>query len=332
MFGFAKVLGSQESGYSGDRPNQRGKYILVPKCALEAFPQLGNSVLNDQTAIRIHTENGADFALNMVYHNAKFFPETHERAHNEARIYRNNIFEESLGADRGVLIVFLPKAMGDYVVFSYRTGETGYDFWERYSGISFPMSVLTNDPATKQRFDSVINGSQKDLISNPREISESLRRVDTKRQQILARTRVQQAPNPTDPAWPLQSIISTQQAFSEYVREMYGGKCALRGESLIENSSVGLDAAHIQAHSHLGPLLPTNGILMSADLHRLFDKGHFTLTAECKVEVHSTTPSASVLWAFHDKKIEPESGYELFAPYLPYIQHHRTNVFDICAV
>ncbi|WP_417241599.1 HNH endonuclease [Celeribacter sp.] len=332
MFGFAKVLGSQESGYSGDRPNQRGKYILVPLDALNAFPPLTSAVLNDQTAIRIRTDNGADFALNMVYHNAKFFPETHQRAHNEIRIYRNNTFEDSLGADRGVLIVFLPKAMGDYIVFSYREGEAGYDFWKRYSGISFPVSEVAKDPMTQHRFNEVIDESQNPLISNPKEISERLRKMEAKRTKLLALTRVQQTPHPTDPAWPLQSIISTQQAFSEYVREMYGGKCALRGEALIENSSVGLDAAHIKAHSHQGPLLPTNGILMSADLHRLFDKGHFTLSNERKVEVHSTTPSASALWAFHGKQIEPESGYELFSPFLPYIEHHRANVFNLCTV
>ena len=30
MLGFAKILESNESGYSGDKPNQRGKFILVP--------------------------------------------------------------------------------------------------------------------------------------------------------------------------------------------------------------------------------------------------------------------------------------------------------------
>ena len=74
MLGFAKILESNESGYSGDKPNQRGKFILVPKKCLRAFPPLSESILNSQSTIKCLLPNSNLVGLNIVYHNAKFFP------------------------------------------------------------------------------------------------------------------------------------------------------------------------------------------------------------------------------------------------------------------
>ncbi len=48
-------------------------------------------------------------------------------------------------------------------------------------------------------------------------------------------------------------------------------------KSLIENSSIGLDSAHIHPSAHQGSWLPNNDILMSKDLHFAFDSGYFTI-------------------------------------------------------
>ena len=45
-YGFAKILRPQESGYSGDKNKQRGKYIYLPKTCWEFFPLLKKDIFN----------------------------------------------------------------------------------------------------------------------------------------------------------------------------------------------------------------------------------------------------------------------------------------------
>lgn len=317
MYGFAKVLGSNESGYSGNMAGKRGKFILVPKDALVAFPPLSTGVLNDQAVIRCVLLDRTEIALNVVYHNAKFFPQTHDRAHNEVRIYRNELLETGLRLDRGVVIVFLPITLGNYFVFSVHIEEPSYQFWKDISGKAFELSSVMNRSDVKK---ALATEEQHD-VKNLRDISFD----------VISRTTVsrrQQPANHSDPAKPLSSLISTQSDFSKYLREMWGGKCALRQESLIENDPVGLDAAHIQPHSHEGPLLPTNGMLLSSDLHRAFEKGVFTLTAKHTVEVHSSVPTSSKLWEYNAKTLSCAEGFEMFLPHAAYVEYHRDNIFN----
>ena len=70
---FIKKLGSQESGYSGDKPNQRGKYILIPISAYSIFPHLSQRVLNDSKVIRLRVLSHEEIGLNIFYSNAKHF-------------------------------------------------------------------------------------------------------------------------------------------------------------------------------------------------------------------------------------------------------------------
>jgi putative restriction endonuclease len=65
-----------------------------------------------------------------------------------------------------------------------------------------------------------------------------------------------------------------QGAFRVAVIEAYGRACAVTGE----HSLPALDAAHIRSYDQEGPHEVRNGILLRADLHRLFDKGYLTVT------------------------------------------------------
>jgi len=71
-----------------------------------------------------------------------------------------------------------------------------------------------------------------------------------------------------------------QGAFKAELLAAYDG-CAVTGE----HSRPVLDAAHIQPY--LGPRSnhPQNGLLLRADLHRLFDAGYVTVTPELRLEV-----------------------------------------------
>ncbi len=74
-----------------------------------------------------------------------------------------------------------------------------------------------------------------------------------------------------------------QGTFRIAVTEAYGRACALTGE----HSLPVLDAAHIKPFAQGGPHALSNGLLLRADLHRLFDKGYLTVTPDRIVKVSS---------------------------------------------
>lgn len=72
-----------------------------------------------------------------------------------------------------------------------------------------------------------------------------------------------------------------QGAFRVAVIDAYGRACAVTGD----HSLPALDAAHIRSYAQEGPHEVRNGILLRADLHRLFDRGYLTITPEQRLEV-----------------------------------------------
>jgi putative restriction endonuclease len=67
------------------------------------------------------------------------------------------------------------------------------------------------------------------------------------------------------------------------VTDAYGRACAITSE----HSLPALEAAHIRSFAQDGPHEVANGILLRADLHRLFDKGYVTVTPDHRLEVSS---------------------------------------------
>ncbi len=72
-----------------------------------------------------------------------------------------------------------------------------------------------------------------------------------------------------------------QGTFRIAVLDAYGRACAVTGE----HSLPALEAAHIRAYEHDGPHDTRNGLLLRADLHRLFDTGYVTVTPDLHLEV-----------------------------------------------
>lgn len=72
-----------------------------------------------------------------------------------------------------------------------------------------------------------------------------------------------------------------QGAFRLAVTDAYGRACAITGE----HSLPALEAAHIQPFAQQGPHLVSNGLLMRADLHRLFEQGYVTVRPDLRIEV-----------------------------------------------
>ena len=72
-----------------------------------------------------------------------------------------------------------------------------------------------------------------------------------------------------------------QGTFRIAVTEAYGRACAVTGE----HSLPVLEAAHIRPFADDGPHDVRNGLLLRADLHRLFDRGYVTVTPDLHLEV-----------------------------------------------
>lgn len=322
---FVKILQKQESGYSGDKPNQRGPYILIPKECLLAFPHLTNQEFNSFVAIRCLLPTGSETILTLKYNNAKFFLDSqHTRDHDETRLYWNNELRESLGLDKHVLIVFIPIGPLKYATFSLRETDSEYAHWKKYHKKLVDLSEVENEPNVKnalKRADHAVS----DLGKN---IQYALDFAQKFKEENKKNGRVQQEAAAGDPAAALSSLFSNQEDFRDYVREMYGYKCALRGRSLIKGMAFGLDAAHIKPDQHGGPLLPTNGILLSKDLHHAFEAGAFSLDSENKVIVNPLVSKESEVQNFAGVEIKPQDKFSLFRPFSSYVTHHRERLFQ----
>ncbi|MGI8498957.1 MAG: HNH endonuclease [Gemmatimonadaceae bacterium] len=72
-----------------------------------------------------------------------------------------------------------------------------------------------------------------------------------------------------------------QGTFRVSVTDAYARACAVT----MEHSLPALEAVHIRSYANEGPHEVRNGILLRADLHRLFDKGYVTVTPEHNLEV-----------------------------------------------
>jgi putative restriction endonuclease len=72
-----------------------------------------------------------------------------------------------------------------------------------------------------------------------------------------------------------------QRSFRVAVLDSYGRRCAITNEKTLPV----LEAAHIRDYHDLPVHSINNGILLRADIHKLFDSGYVTVTPEYKFEV-----------------------------------------------
>lgn len=74
-----------------------------------------------------------------------------------------------------------------------------------------------------------------------------------------------------------------QGTFRVAVLDNYERGCAITNE----HSLPALEASHIRPYSENGPHATSNGILLRADIHNLFDTGYVTVSPQYRVEVSS---------------------------------------------
>ena len=126
----------------------------------------------------------------------------------------------------------------------------------------------------------------------------------------------------------LTKVRLGQGAFRVQLSDAYNRKCSITGERTLPV----LEAAHIKPFSEAGPHRISNGILLRADLHKLFDSGYLTITKEYKVEISRKI------------KEEFENGKEYYKlhgsgllvlpqdladnPDINYIEWHNQNIYN----
>ncbi len=117
-----------------------------------------------------------------------------------------------------------------------------------------------------------------------------------------------------------------QGAFRVAVTDAYSRACAVTGE----HSLPALDAAHIRPFAKDGPHEVRNGLLLRADLHRLFEQGYLTVTPNRMFEVSSRLrrdyDNGRSYYPLHGKHIAiPATGAD--RPSVELLQWHNENVF-----
>jgi len=117
-----------------------------------------------------------------------------------------------------------------------------------------------------------------------------------------------------------------QGSFRVVVTEAYQRACAITHE----HSLPALDAAHIKPYSQDGPHDIRNGLLLRADLHRLFEQGYITVTREHKLEVSRRLKidysNGRTYYPLHGTMIATPSS-EKEQPAKDFLQWHNEKVF-----
>ncbi len=331
---FLKKLLSQESGYSGETPNVRGKYILIPKLAWDYFPDLSQGTRNSFCSIRIKQPSGTWLGIIYVWNNTKFFPEVGGRDHDERRLYRNNSIDESLGLDKDVILGILKsdEASSDYKASSCNPNEGEYKKL---------LELLGSNSAGLIDFDLVKAVApmfcETMLIENSKNFSlleseeTSVENADEIFDDVKKRFVEYLGPKigvDGDPLLALTSSFKSQGDFTLAVRKIYNGKCALRESFIYKDHPVGLEAAHVHAKVNGGNNLPSNGILLSTDLHRAFDEGIWTLSDDLRVILHENIKDG-LLVEFNNKELAIPKENLAFRPFQGYVRWHRENRFGL---
>lgn len=117
-----------------------------------------------------------------------------------------------------------------------------------------------------------------------------------------------------------------QATFRIAVLDAYGRACAVTGEHSLPT----LEASHIRSYAQDGPHEVRNGLLLRADLHRLFDTGYVTVTPELRFEVgqrlRDDFNNGKSYYPLHGARLQAPRT-ELHWPDRAFLEWHNERVF-----
>jgi putative restriction endonuclease len=117
-----------------------------------------------------------------------------------------------------------------------------------------------------------------------------------------------------------------QGSFRILVTDVYNRRCSVTRERTLP----ALEAVHIKPFGKSGPHSINNGILFRSDIHKLFDTGYVTISADYHFEVSKSIKeefeNGRDYYAMHGKQLElpPERKLQ---PASEFISWHNENVF-----
>ena len=134
---------------------------------------------------------------------------------------------------------------------------------------------------------------------------------------------------PTPPRYGTPTLVEPrlgQNTFRIAVLEAYGRACSVTHE----HSLPALEAAHIRPYTDDGPHDVRNGLLLRADLHRLFDKGYLTVTPAMQLEVSPRLRrdfhNGRSYYPLHGQVLSLPSSAKL-RPAPEFVQWHNDRIF-----
>ena len=120
-------------------------------------------------------------------------------------------------------------------------------------------------------------------------------------------------------------------AFRDGILRAYENRCAVCGfTSRIDNTVVGVEAAHIKWHQARGPDEIPNGVALCSLHHKLFDRGMITFTDDYRVLVseHATGSAMfeHMVMDFHGRELSMPIRTD-YHPNLTFVAWHVREVF-----
>jgi len=92
-----------------------------------------------------------------------------------------------------------------------------------------------------------------------------------------------------------------------------------------------LQASHIKPYARSGPHRVSNGLLLRADLHQLFDRGYLTITSDHHIEVSrrikAEFDNGDAYYALHGQRLQAVPDRPADRPSPDSIAYHQDRVF-----
>lgn len=315
---FLKKCGHQELGSVGaDGRPKRGRYLLISKNPeiLSFFPPLSIAQLNDfapVACIALFLQSKPKVYCHFVYHNDKYHDSSARFPRNEYRLYL------SLDLEGGEYRL----KVNDIVIFRK----------EKEDDVNSPlyMDIATaDDPKSYSICNKLITDSSfaGDFTTFSGQLDFFESKVPQNKYSVVKiDKRVLDTIENSSPETILKiDDLFNQAMFRDFLLVGYEGLCAITRQVIRHNALMNIEAAHIRPRAHNGTYLPSNGLMLSRDLHWAFDKGFFSLTDDFTVLVHPDSNS-SFLNQFSGKKIYIPSN-PFFQPDVKNIQWHRSHLY-----
>lgn len=324
-------LNQQELGFRHGEAGKAGRYFYISKKCLEFFPPLSDVVLNDHVLIDIVPPFSDDIVLTkFVYHNDKTAA---GGTRDEYRIYLNSATDKGrdyFKEDDIVVMLKLYNADIDTQDLEMPSGKSfvykilRYTSRDReYEKLSALLEVAA-DPPVKSH--ALVALSQLTFLDSLRRVRLGKRIIPIEVvEEALSEPVIYTALPEAEPTRVMRS-----RSFRDLILYFYNYKCAVTGKSFVVeyNDYINLEAAHICARASGGGSHPSNGMALERNLHWAFDKGFFTLTLDCKIEVHPKAMVFPYLREKHGVELQvPEDSRS--RPNPSSIKWHRDNVFGL---